>query len=311
MSTGPHPIALRRWPEACAAAAGRDLSAYTRLPKGNLQLTFSGGRSSGFQLAMIILANGGLPANAVVTFQNTGEEAEETLRLVHTVERYFGVRIWWLERDSREDTQVRIVDFASADRVGGPFWQLFTETVPRRRDGTSGRRPLPNPVQRTCSAELKTKTAHRFLTRHLGWTTPFATAIGFRAGEDKRVEKRLKVDNRRNPDMGGSPWFPMFDAGHDAGHVLSFWRAMPFDLEIDSDFGNCVTCFMKSVWKLKVIMWQRPAAARRMIELEAMPHDRSNRFRQDRPALAQLLAEAQAGNLAGSDDGKPCMTCMG
>lgn len=53
-------------------------SAYI-LPEGNVQIAFSGGRTSGFLLHEILEANGGLPSNAVVTFQNTSRERPETL----------------------------------------------------------------------------------------------------------------------------------------------------------------------------------------------------------------------------------------
>lgn len=52
------------------------MSAYL-LPEGPVQIAFSAGRTSGFMLHEILEANGGLPDQAEVTFQNTGEEREE------------------------------------------------------------------------------------------------------------------------------------------------------------------------------------------------------------------------------------------
>ena len=44
------------------------------LPQGNVQISFSGGRTSGFMLYKILEANNGLPDRAKVIFTNTGRE---------------------------------------------------------------------------------------------------------------------------------------------------------------------------------------------------------------------------------------------
>lgn len=56
---------------------GRD-SPYL-LPDGNVQIAFSGGRTSAFMLHQILEANGGIPEDRCeVTFQNTGRESNFT-----------------------------------------------------------------------------------------------------------------------------------------------------------------------------------------------------------------------------------------
>ena len=67
------------------------------LPEGNVQLAFSGGRSSGYMLHQILEANGSIPGRAIVTFQNAGREMAETLDFVHEVGNRWGVKIEWLE----------------------------------------------------------------------------------------------------------------------------------------------------------------------------------------------------------------------
>src|SRR5690606_34061881 len=68
------------------------------LPDGNVQVAFSGGRTSGMLLHRLIEANGILSGRAVVTFQNTSRERPETLDFVQEVGERFGQPIVWLER---------------------------------------------------------------------------------------------------------------------------------------------------------------------------------------------------------------------
>ena len=60
------------------------MSPYT-LPNGNVQISFSGGRTSGYMLHAIMEANGGLPERARVVFANTGRERNETLDFVQEI----------------------------------------------------------------------------------------------------------------------------------------------------------------------------------------------------------------------------------
>ena len=66
------------------------------LPDGNVQIAFSGGRTSAYMLHQILAANGDLPDRVVVTFQNTGREMPETLDFVAEVGRRWSVNVVWL-----------------------------------------------------------------------------------------------------------------------------------------------------------------------------------------------------------------------
>ena len=56
-------------------------------------ISFSGGRTSAYMLWRFIDANDGLPDDCIVTFANTGKEAEETLEFVRDCGKYWGVPI--------------------------------------------------------------------------------------------------------------------------------------------------------------------------------------------------------------------------
>lgn len=287
----------------------RALEHYVMPKDVDVQITVSGGRSSAYALLHIFEANGGIPSNCVCTFQNTGFEMNQTLDFIARLDEYIGGQIVYLERDTAEPFKVKVVGHNSAARAGEPFKQLFYDPVAKRKDGTSGLRPLPNPVQRVCTAELKAKTADRYLVKHLGWKRPYLSVIGFRADEPKRVARRKRVNETRPKDEGGIAFFPMFDAGVTASDVFNFWRGSPLDLDLDSDLGNCDLCFMKSTWKIKMMMARFPERVQPWIDFEASERDRSNRFRKDRPSLAELREEVERGDFSSPPNDKECGTC--
>ncbi|WP_308319262.1 hypothetical protein [Serratia marcescens] len=101
-------------------------------------ISFSGGRTSAYMLWRVLQANGGLPADAVVCFANTGKEVEATLRFVRDCAEHWQVPIHWLEYRPIEPGFV-VVDFDTASRAGEPFEMLVRK-----------RQYLPNPVARGC-----------------------------------------------------------------------------------------------------------------------------------------------------------------
>lgn len=146
------------------------------LPDGNVQIAFSGGRSSAYMLHQILEANGNLPERAVVTFQNTGREMPQTLDFVQECGDRWGVNIVWLEYRS-EAPFFDHVSHNMASRDGEPFEALIRK-----------RRFLPNQNARFCTTELKVRTAKRYLRSELGWDY-WTNAVGLRGDEPKRLKK--------------------------------------------------------------------------------------------------------------------------
>lgn len=200
------------------------------LPEGKVQIAFSGGRTSAYMLHQILKANPNMGDNpdVRVTFQNTGREMPATLDFVAEVERRFEIKITWLEYRATKPF-FEIVDHQSASRNGEPFEALINK-----------KKALPNQHKKWCSAELKTKTAKRYLC-HIGWRK-WTAAIGFRSDEDHRTP----FDCNRS-----TAWTPMRDANVTRHMVVEFWRGMPFDLNLPTFGGktiggNCDGCFLKS-----------------------------------------------------------------
>lgn len=202
------------------------------LPEGNVQIAFSGGRTSAYMLHQILEANGGLPYRAEVTFQNTGREMPQTLDFVNEVGSRFGVNIVWLEYRANAPFFER-VSHNQAARNGEPFEALIEK-----------RRFLPNQNSRFCTTELKIRTAKRYL-RSLGWDH-WTNCIGIRADEPGRIRPEGVKDKER-----WTVWQPLAHAGVGKHHIAAFWRSQPFDLRLPNVrgncwLGNCDGCFLKS-----------------------------------------------------------------
>jgi len=274
---------------------------------GPTSISFSGGRTSGYMLWRVLQANGGLPADAVVCFANTGLEDEATLRFVRDCGARWGVPITWVEY--RDDAQgYALVDFDTASRNGEPF-----EAIIRKR------RYLPNPVARFCTVELKILTMERHL-RAIGWED-WDSFVGVRADEPRRVAKM-----RADPKGGrGSGWraLPLADAGIAVADVGAFWAAQDFDLELPSrngrtTAGNCVLCFLKPAGQVRSLIAERPSRAVWWVKQEdyaaANFVERKSggawRFRMDRDSYAGMASAAANQTDAFGHEDEEALACF-
>ena len=212
------------------------------LPTGNVQIAFSGGRSSAFMLHQILDANGDLPERVEVTFQNTGREMPQTLDFVAEVGQRWGVMISWLEYRP-EKPFFEIIGRQGASVNGEPFEALIEK-----------RKFLPNVASRFCTIELKVRTAKRYL-RSIGWDH-WTNCVGLRADEPARL-------NKPKPKERWTVWHPLADAGVTKRDVQAFWQKQPFDLNLPNidgkcPLGNCDGCFLKSEANLAALVRDFP-----------------------------------------------------
>lgn len=215
------------------------------LPDGNVKISFSGGRTSGYMLHEILCANGDLPERVKVLFANTGREMPETLDFVQECSERWSVPITWLEY-SKSDGKVgfNVVSHNSASRNGEPFTDLI-----------NSKRRLPNVFQRFCTEEMKVRTMRRYLVAE-GWKT-WSSAIGIRADEPHRAKQQK--------DSKETLWWPLLAAGVSKFDVAEFWGkqqvAFGFDLRVTKGFGNCDGCFLKSEKNLAALWRMHPERA--------------------------------------------------
>lgn len=238
------------------------------LPDDNVQISFSGGRTSAYMLHRILEANNGLPDRAVVTFANTGREMAQTLDFVNECAVKWNVPVVWLEYDRIDGKPVALtVSHDAASRDGEPFAKLIRET----RNG----RALPNQQWRFCTEELKSKTISRYLTKHMGWDL-WSAAIGIRADEIHRTKTKRRARQIH--------WYPLSNAGVTKRQINDFWKGQSFDLQLESvngatPLGNCDMCFLKSEKVLANIARTMPDKVDWWIKME---RETGATFRKDR-----------------------------
>jgi 3'-phosphoadenosine 5'-phosphosulfate sulfotransferase (PAPS reductase)/FAD synthetase len=235
------------------------MSPYT-LPDGNVQISFSGGRTSGYMLHQIAEANGGIPERAKVVFANTGREMPETLDFVQQCSDRWSIPITWVEYRRRVDPRERfeVVSHNSASRNGEPFEALIRK-----------KQYLPNQQTRFCTSELKVRPAKEFLVSE-GWGN-WISALGIRADEPKRVNREPQKERWQR-------WYPLADANVSRHDVALFWRRQDFDLRLfavngNTALGNCDGCFLKSEAHLSMIARDYPERHQWWEDMEMMTSD--------------------------------------
>lgn len=242
-------------------------------------ISFSGGRTSAYMLWRVLQSNGGLPAEAIVCFANTGKEDEATLKFVQDCSEQWNVEIHWLEyRDA--DPAFERVAYGTASRNGEPFEALIKK-----------RNYLPNPVTRFCTAELKIRTIHKYL-KSLGWNhNETMDWVGMRADEQRRAAKI--ADKSR---------IPLVIAGITKEDVGKFWKAQTFDLGLPNNngvtmHGNCDLCFLKGGAQVLSLIAEKPERAVWWARMEALALALASKpsgavFRSDRPSYASMIKYA-------------------
>ena len=244
-------------------------------------ISFSGGRTSAYMLWRVIQENNGLPPEAKVCFANTGKEEEATLKFVNDCSVNWGVPVTWIEYVSHEEADLRFkeVTYETASRNGEPFEEVI------RHYGK-----LPNPINKSCTAELKIRAVARYL-KSIGWDE-WVSMVGIRFDEQRRAAK-LKADRKAE-----TPIAPLAMSGIDIHAIEAFWAVQPFKLELTTFngrtlAGNCDLCYLKPTGQILSLIQERPERAVWWAKMETLAatitDGNANKFRIDRPGYAEML----------------------
>ena len=112
-----------------------------------LAISFSGGKTSAYMTKWLIDNKVNDYDDYVITFSNTGQENEETLRFINLCDKEWGLNVVWLEAVVNPlpgiGTKHKIVTYETASRNGEPF-----EAVIKKYG-------IPNQTFQTCNREMK------------------------------------------------------------------------------------------------------------------------------------------------------------
>jgi Phosphoadenosine phosphosulfate reductase family len=212
--------------------------------KDRISISFSGGKTSAYMTKMLLdhFRKHEPWREIIVTFANTGQEHEETLKFVDRCDKAFGFGVVWLEAvvdpRPRVATSYKEVNFETAARKGEPFEAMIEKYG------------IPNKSYNHCTRELKLAPMRSYLTAQ-GWNfRNYSIAVGIRADEMDRVSLvRMVTDG---------VWYPCVDSDVDHEEVHRWWTMQDFTLNIPEHLGNCTWCWKKSLRKLMTLTISHP-----------------------------------------------------
>lgn len=207
-----------------------------------LFISFSGGRTSAF-MTKVLLDQHKDDREIVVLFANTGLEHDKTLEFVRRCDEELGFPTVWVEAvvdpAKGSGTSFKVVDFQTADRKGKPFEAVIAKYG------------VPNKGYPHCTRETKLVPMTKYL-RSIGWGPgSYSTAVGIRTDEKDRKSRSA---------MSHGVFYPLSQMGITKDYVRAWWGRQSFDLEIPEHYGNCLTCWKKSLRKLLTVATEMPDA---------------------------------------------------
>lgn len=208
-----------------------------------LFISFSGGETSAFMTWWILNNWKDRYDEMAVVFANTGEENEQTLLFVALCAYHWDIPVTWVEavihHGERKNPTARIVDYASASRLGEPFEEMIQKYG------------IPNTKFKHCTRTLKLRPMEDYIRNHLGWEAgSYDTAIGIRTDEVDRISSKAKEHRIVYPLVDAKPMRK--------SDINTFWAAMPFRLGLKGYEGNCKWCWKKSLRKHVTLMGEHP-----------------------------------------------------
>lgn len=207
-------------------------------------VSFSGGRTSAYLCGLI---KERYPA-AKFIFMDTGAEHPATYEFIRKVNEHFALDLICLRA-------------VFPPKLGkGVTWEQIDQTD-IGYDLTTWRNMIKkystpyNPGGTFCTAKLKTEIFYKYCNTTFGKRN-YQTWIGIRADESRRAKEKDNVHYL----------FELSD--FDKEDIKEYWKTMPFDLELESDWlGNCVFCIKRGTNKLALAIRDEPELADDFINL--------------------------------------------
>jgi hypothetical protein len=214
-----------------------------------LKVSFSGGETSAYMAQWIKKNLEHLYEEVIYVFANTGDENEETYEFIKECDEYFKLNIHWIESvihpEKGKGPTYKTTDYLTASRNGEPFKAMT------KKYG------IQSQIFHGCSGYLKQTPIDKYAKDYFNGE-PHDTAVGIRADEIRRVSKNEK--NFIYPLVHMKPTTK--------AQINTYWREMPFRLNLKSWETNCKVCFHKSIDKLRLIAYETPEKFKVFKEIE-------------------------------------------
>lgn len=200
----------------------------------NIFCSVSAGYSS---VMMAVLLREMYPDHRIVNVMaNTSKEHKESLVFMDACDKYFDLKLHWVEADISPKkgvgTSFSKVSFKDL-KING---EIYEEGI--KKYG------IPSQSNKWCNRELKLRPLKKY-ARHLFKKEAYVIALGIRSDEIDRVSSEFLTDNI---------FYPLIDLGVKTADRNNFWAKQPIKISIPAYKGNCDLCFEKSNRKLLTIL---------------------------------------------------------
>lgn len=206
----------------------------------NILVTVSGGRSSAMMAYHIHTSEKYKDYNKAYVFANTGMERPQTIEFLRNIQDVWGIPLTLIEGTYSNVMGVaigyKIVDWNSLDMNAKPFEGAIMHINKGEYSG------VPNSNAPYCSPSMKTLPCESFAKDIFGKKN-YLKAIGFRK-ED--MPKRISWPEIKEDKTRIFPLLTDFPEPIGLLELNSWWNKQPFQLGINSKFGNCELCWKKS-----------------------------------------------------------------
>lgn len=282
----------------------------------NHTASFSGGRTSATMKQLLIAHKVlGLIDDIEYIFMDTGAEHPKTYDFIRACVKYFGIKLTVLQGDFNQPIgtghsyKVVSVDDLKYDMLNGPFMSMMTKYgVPTVASAWCTSRMKEEVYQKYCDDKygkgnyttwlgiradevprLVGNAARRDQSTYLNLRDDgyddddqLELFLAIKSGEktisdypmsersEKLLNKRMRKISAQNLN------FLAEITDYDKQDILSIWRNMPFDLQIDEHLGNCVFCIKKSINKIALAARDEPQLLAEWQTAILMANDRLN-----------------------------------
>lgn len=179
----------------------------------------------------------------IYVMANTSKESPESLKFMNECDKYFNLKMVWLEaifNERGKGVDFKIVTYETLKTKG----EVYEEGIKKLG--------IASKINAWCNRDMKIVPIKKYADSIFGLDN-YSIAVGIRADEMDRVKIAYLTNNT---------FYPLLDNGISTNDRNKFWSDKPIKLEIPAYKGNCDLCFKKSNRKLMTIISENPESVK-------------------------------------------------